>query len=49
MADPNDGKMKVKLLKVYNKATGHKSSTPYLFSAQNWKSKTMGYKLAVNK
>ena len=49
MLESGDGKMKVRLLKVINKATGHESTTLYQFSSQNWNSKTTAYKLSINR
>ena len=49
MLESGDGKMKVKLPKVLNKATGRESTAPYQFSSQNWNSKTMAYKSSVNR
>ena len=49
MFESSDGKMKVKLPKVLNKATGRESTARYQFLSQNWNSKTMSYKLSVNR
>lgn len=49
MMESGDGKMKVKLPKVLNKATSRKSTAPYQFSSQNWNSKTTAYRLSVNR
>ncbi|KAG6371004.1 hypothetical protein JVT61DRAFT_10724 [Boletus reticuloceps] len=49
MIDAPDGKMKVKLPKTLNKATGRETSTPYQFSASNWSVGTANYKLSVER
>ncbi|KAG6374998.1 hypothetical protein JVT61DRAFT_3773 [Boletus reticuloceps] len=49
MIDAPDGKMKVKLPKTLNKATGQETLTPYQFSASNWSAGTANYKLSVKR
>jgi len=49
MANNADGKMKVKLLKVLNKATGRVTSSTFQFSAINWNSNTTAYQESIHK
>ncbi|KIJ57930.1 hypothetical protein HYDPIDRAFT_46803, partial [Hydnomerulius pinastri MD-312] len=42
MAD-NGGKMRIKLPKVLNKATGKETSGPFMFSVSNWGTQTLAY------
>ncbi|KAG6375962.1 hypothetical protein JVT61DRAFT_2840 [Boletus reticuloceps] len=47
--DAPNGKMKVKLLKTLNKATGREMLMPYQFSASNWSVGTANYKVSVKR
>ncbi|KIJ62071.1 hypothetical protein HYDPIDRAFT_30622 [Hydnomerulius pinastri MD-312] len=49
MAESPDGKMKIKLPRVLNKATGRESTSVYQFSGVNWGGNTVGYKEAIAK
>ena len=49
MANNTDGKMKVKLPKVLNKATGRVTSSAFQFSAVNWNSDTAAYQELIHK
>ena len=49
MANNTDGKMKVKLLKVLNRAMGHVTSLAFQFLAMNWNSNTTAYQESIHK
>lgn len=49
MLEANDGKMKIRLPKTLNKATGHETTTPYQFSVQKWNSHTNSYKQSIER
>ena len=49
MANNTDGKMKVKLLKVLNRAMGHATSLAFQFLAMNWNSNTTAYQESIHK
>ncbi|KIJ67661.1 hypothetical protein HYDPIDRAFT_165537 [Hydnomerulius pinastri MD-312] len=49
MAESPEGKMKVMLPKVLNKATGRETSGPYMFSSTNWGGNTAGYRESIFK
>ena len=45
----NNNKMKMKLLKVLNKAMGQESSTPYQFLSQKWNAGIASYKQSIER
>ncbi|KIJ10191.1 hypothetical protein PAXINDRAFT_16761 [Paxillus involutus ATCC 200175] len=49
MTESSDGKMRVVLPKVLNKATGRETSELYMFSATNWGGNTASYKESILK
>ena len=49
MANNADGKMKVQLPKVLNRATGHVMSLAFQFLAVNWNSDTTAYQESIHK